>query len=61
MRVVAGKFRGRTLKGPTSNAIRPTSDRLRESVFNILIHGYSDPIAGRARPGSFCRHGRAWH
>ena len=46
MRVVAGKFRGRTLKGPTSNAIRPTSDRLRESVFNILVHGYSDPIAG---------------
>jgi 16S rRNA (guanine966-N2)-methyltransferase len=46
MRVVAGKFRGRTLKGPTSNAIRPTSDRLRESVFNILIHGYGDPIAG---------------
>lgn len=46
MRVVAGKFRGRMLKGPTSNAIRPTSDRLRESVFNILIHGYGDPIAG---------------
>ena len=46
MRIVAGKFRGRALKGPTSNAIRPTSDRLRESVFNILIHGYSDPIAG---------------
>ena len=46
MRVVAGKFRGRTLKGPTSNAIRPTSDRLRELIFNILIHGYGDPIAG---------------
>jgi 16S rRNA (guanine966-N2)-methyltransferase len=44
MRVVAGKFRGRTLKGPNSNAIRPTSDRLRESVFNILVHGYGDPI-----------------
>jgi 16S rRNA (guanine966-N2)-methyltransferase len=44
MRVVAGKFRGRTLKGPNSNAIRPTSDRLRESVFNILAHGYGDPI-----------------
>jgi 16S rRNA (guanine966-N2)-methyltransferase len=44
MRVVAGKFRGRTLKGPTSNAIRPTSDRLRESVFNILVHGYRDSI-----------------
>ncbi len=45
MRVVAGKFRGRTLKGPTSNAIRPTSDRLRESVFNILVHAHGDPIA----------------
>jgi 16S rRNA (guanine966-N2)-methyltransferase len=44
MRVVAGKFRGRTLKGPTSNSIRPTSDRLRESVFNILVHSYRDSI-----------------
>ena len=44
MRVVAGKFRGRTLEGPTSNAIRPTSDRLRESVFNILAHAYGDPV-----------------
>lgn len=46
MRVVAGNFRGRVLKGPSSNAIRPTSDRLRESVFNILVHAYSDPITG---------------
>jgi 16S rRNA (guanine966-N2)-methyltransferase len=45
MRVVAGKFRGRTLKGPTSNAIRPTSDRLREAVCNILVHAHGDPIA----------------
>ncbi|MEX2128292.1 MAG: 16S rRNA (guanine(966)-N(2))-methyltransferase RsmD [Xanthobacteraceae bacterium] len=44
MRVVAGKFRGRTLKGPTSNAIRPTSDRLRESIFNVLVHAYGDPV-----------------
>jgi 16S rRNA (guanine966-N2)-methyltransferase len=44
MRVVAGKFRGRTLVGPKSNAIRPTSDRLRESIFNILVHAYGDPI-----------------
>jgi 16S rRNA (guanine966-N2)-methyltransferase len=44
MRVVAGKLRGRTLKGPSSNSIRPTSDRLRESVFNILAHGHGDPI-----------------
>jgi 16S rRNA (guanine966-N2)-methyltransferase len=44
MRVVGGKFRGRTLKGPSSNAIRPTSDRLRESIFNILVHAYGDPV-----------------
>jgi 16S rRNA (guanine966-N2)-methyltransferase len=46
MRVVAGKFRGRTLQGPSSNAVRPTSDRLRESIFNILAHAYGDPISG---------------
>ena len=44
MRIVAGKFRGRTVQGPKSNAIRPTSDRLRESIFNILVHAYGDPI-----------------
>jgi 16S rRNA (guanine966-N2)-methyltransferase len=44
MRVVAGKFRGRNLKSPKDNEIRPTADRLRESVFNILVHGYGDPI-----------------
>jgi 16S rRNA (guanine966-N2)-methyltransferase len=46
MRIVGGKFRGRTLKSPSSNAIRPTSDKLRESVFNILVHSYGDPIGG---------------
>src|SRR6266851_3496610 len=44
MRIVGGKFRGRSLKGPPSKAIRPTSDRLRESIFNILVHAYADPI-----------------
>ncbi|HLL26143.1 MAG TPA: 16S rRNA (guanine(966)-N(2))-methyltransferase RsmD [Xanthobacteraceae bacterium] len=44
MRIVGGKFRGRNLKGPSSNAIRPTSDRLREAIFNILVHAYADPI-----------------
>ena len=44
MRIVGGKFRGRTLKSPSSKAIRPTSDRLRESIFNILLHAYADPI-----------------
>lgn len=36
MRIVAGQFRGRTLKSPTWDGLRPTSDRLRETLFNIL-------------------------
>ena len=42
MRIVAGVWRGRTLKSPTWDGLRPTSDRLRETLFNILgpsIHG----------------------
>ena len=45
MRVVGGRLRGRALAAPKSQAIRPTADRLRESLFNILIHGYGDPVA----------------
>jgi 16S rRNA (guanine966-N2)-methyltransferase len=44
MRVVGGRLRGRALTAPKSQAIRPTADRLRESLFNILIHGYGNPI-----------------
>src|SRR5262245_19632959 len=36
MRIVAGEFRGRTLKAPKWDGLRPTSDRLRETLFNIL-------------------------
>jgi len=39
MRIVGGKFRGRALVAPGDQAIRPTSDRVRESIFNILAHG----------------------
>lgn len=39
MRVVAGRFRGRALQAPDDMSVRPTSDRVRESVFNILTHG----------------------
>ena len=42
MRIVAGKFKGREIKGPASGATRPTSDRVRESIFNILAHGMQD-------------------
>jgi 16S rRNA (guanine966-N2)-methyltransferase len=44
MRIVGGRLRGRLLAAPTSQAIRPTADRLRESLFNILVHAYGDPI-----------------
>lgn len=38
MRIVGGAFRGRPLKAPASDATRPTTDRTRESLFNILAH-----------------------
>ena len=44
MRVVGGRLKGRNLASPSSRDIRPTADRLRESLFNILIHAYDDPI-----------------
>lgn len=37
MRIVAGKFRGRGLAAPEGGAIRPTADRTRESMFNMLV------------------------
>jgi 16S rRNA (guanine966-N2)-methyltransferase len=46
VRIVGGRLRGRALAAPKSAAIRPTADRLRESLFNILAHAYGDPLAG---------------
>jgi 16S rRNA (guanine966-N2)-methyltransferase len=46
MRVVGGRLKGRNLASPVARDIRPTADRLRESVFNILVHAYDDPIEG---------------
>lgn len=39
MRIVGGRLKGKTLNTPKDNAVRPTSDRVRESLFNILAHG----------------------
>ncbi len=39
MRIVGGQFRGRPIVAPEGSETRPTSDRVRESVFNILAHG----------------------
>jgi 16S rRNA (guanine966-N2)-methyltransferase len=46
MRVVGGRLRSRPIAGPKGPGLRPTADRLRESLFNILAHGYGDPVEG---------------
>jgi 16S rRNA (guanine966-N2)-methyltransferase len=42
MRIIAGEYRGRVLKSPPSMQIRPTSDRLRETLFNVLAPRVDD-------------------
>ena len=50
MRIIGGSNRGRALanvgKGDAAAHLRPTSDRVRESLFNVLAGGYGDPCAG---------------
>jgi 16S rRNA (guanine966-N2)-methyltransferase len=46
VRIVGGALRGRRLATPRTDAIRPTSDRLREALFNVLTHAYDDAVAG---------------
>ncbi len=38
MRIVSGRFKGRTLRAPGDAALRPTSDKVRQAIFNILEH-----------------------
>jgi len=46
MRIIAGRFKGHALKTPKTYRVRPTSDRLRETLFNVLAHSYGDPVTG---------------
>ena len=46
MRVIAGKYRSRALRSLPGMDIRPTSDRLRETVFNILTSGNPEALVG---------------
>lgn len=46
MRIVGGAFRGRPLATPRSQDIRPTTDRTRESVFNVIAHRFGNRLAG---------------
>ena len=53
MRIIAGEFRGRRLLAPKGTAIRPTSDRAREALFDILEHG-DPPVRGARFLDLFC-------
>ncbi len=47
MRIIAGGMKGRTLAAPRGQVTRPTSDRTRETMFNILTHaGWAPPLEG---------------
>lgn len=46
MRIVAGKYRSRPLAAPRGLEVRPTSDRLRETLFNVLTAGNPEALAG---------------
>jgi 16S rRNA (guanine966-N2)-methyltransferase len=46
MRIVGGEFRGRPLAAPRTDAIRPTTDRTREAVFNVLAHRFGEKLEG---------------
>jgi len=49
MRIVGGKYRGRNITALPGRDIRPTADRVREAIFNILEHGedYAGPVGAR--------------
>jgi 16S rRNA (guanine966-N2)-methyltransferase len=46
MRIIAGKFRGKALTSPKDDSIRPTADRVRESVFSILASRLGPSFSG---------------
>ena len=47
MRIISGNFRGRSISAPKGRGTRPTADRTREALFNILIHAdWAPPISG---------------
>jgi 16S rRNA (guanine966-N2)-methyltransferase len=52
MRVVGGSWRGRRIEAPEGKAVRPTSDRAREAIFNILEHGRHAKGGGSPVPGA---------
>ncbi len=49
MRIVGGKYKGRALRAPDGQNTRPTSDRAREAIFNVLAHAPWAPDLDRTR------------
>jgi len=49
MRIISGKHRGRRIAAPKGMEVRPTTDRCREALFNLLMHGHfeTSPIIGQ--------------
>ena len=55
MRIVAGRHRGRRLHAPPGHAVRPTGDRVREALFDLLVHGLDWPgLEGAHVADIFC-------
>jgi len=52
MRVIGGKWRGKSLTTPDGQSIRPTGDRVREAIFNIVEHGRHTKGGGSPIPGA---------
>lgn len=46
MRIIAGQWKGKTLQSPADTSIRPTSERTREALFNVLMHLEENPLLG---------------
>jgi 16S rRNA (guanine966-N2)-methyltransferase len=44
VRIVGGELRGRALAAPAGLTTRPTADRVRQTIFDILAHAYGDPV-----------------
>ena len=56
MRIVGGRHRGRKLEAPPDDSVRPTADRAREAIFNVLAHApfAAGALAGATALDAFC-------
>lgn len=43
-RIISGKYKGKKIPLPTDTSIRPTTDRVKESIFNMLYHSYKNNL-----------------